>query len=103
MKSEIEEYKKKINSGEGNINIKKYEELKNQNLLYFNKVQEAQKKIAQANALVGKAKKYNLCVAYVSQLLGLIKPENDKQTYLFNKLKSFSEEYEKEKVAKKHE
>ena len=101
MKSEIEEYKKKVNNGEGVVDIKKYEELKNQNLLYYNKVQEAQKKIIQANALVGKAKKYNICVAYLSQLLGLIKPENEKQTYLFNKLKSFSEEYEKEKNAKK--
>ena len=104
MKNEIEEYKKKVNSsGGGEVDLKKFEELKHQNLLYYNKLQEAQKKIAQANNIVGKAKKYNICIAYISQLIGLLKPENDKQTYLYVKLKSFVDEYEKEKASKKHE
>ena len=66
-------------------------------------MQEAQKKIAQANSLVGKAKKYNLCAAYVSQLLGMVKPENDKQSYIFTKLKTIIEDYEREKMGKKHD
>ena len=83
------------------LDPKKFEELRHQNLLYYNKLQEAQKKIAQANSLVGKAKKYNLCAAYISQLLSIVKPENDKQSYLFVKLKSLIEDFEKEKANKK--
>jgi multidrug resistance efflux pump len=101
MKAEIEELNKKVNGGGLNLDPKKFEELRHQNLLYYNKLQEAQKKIAQANSLVGKAKKYNLCAAYISQLLGMVKPENDKQSYLFIKLKSLIEDYEKEKSNKK--
>ena len=44
MKSEIEELKKKGNSPGGGIDVKKYEEIKRQNILYYNKLQEAQKK-----------------------------------------------------------
>ena len=77
--------------------------MKHQNLLYYNKLQEAQKKIAQANNVVNKAKKYNICIAYISQIMDLIKPENDKQQYLYVKLKSFVDEYEKEKQKKKSE
>ena len=102
MKEEIEDYKKKINNSI-DLDPKKFEELRHQNLLYYNKLQEAQKKIAQANSLVGKAKKYNLCAAYVSQLLGMVKPENDKQSYIFTKLKTIIEDYEREKMGKKHD
>ena len=100
MKAEIEEYKK---NGNNNGDNKQYEEMKQKNILLLNKLQEAQKKILQANTLVNKAKKYNICIAYVSQLLNFFKPGDDKQTYLFNKLKSYVEEYEKEKATKKHE
>ena len=106
MKLEIEELNQKINNnkiegGEGEMNPKKFEELKQQNILYFNKLQEAQKKIQQANTMVAKAKKFNICISYVSQLIGIFNPQDDKQTYLFNKLKSFVDEYEKEKSKKK--
>ena len=104
MKEEIEEYKKNANNkGDNETDAKQIEELKKQNALCLNKLKDAQNKINQANSLIGKAKKYNLCVSYVSQLLHLAKPENEKQTYIFNKLNSFVEEYEKEKNNKKHE
>ena len=104
MKEEIEEYKKNANNkGDNETDAKQIEELKKQNALCLNKLKDAQNKINQANSLIAKAKKYNLCVSYVSQLLHLAKPENEKQTYIFNKLNSFVEEYEKEKSNKKHE
>ena len=101
LKEEIEEYKNKIKN---NIELdpKKFEELRHQNLLLYNKLQEAQKKILQANSLVGKAKRYNLCAAYVSQLLGLIKPENDKQSSIITKLKTIIEEDENKVGNKKY-
>ena len=101
MKAEIEEFKKKDHNSGGGVDAKQFEEIRQQNRLYYTKLQEAQKKILQANALVSKAKKYSTCVNYASQVLALFKPENDKQTYLFIKLKGLVEEYEKEKSNKK--
>ena len=95
LKSEIENYKNKIS--EMNIEIKKNEELRHQNILFTQKLQEAQKKLLLANQVITKAKKYSLCLAYMSQFLGLIKPEGEKQVYLVNKLKEFIDENQKEK------
>ena len=104
MQKEMEEYKAKAAGGGGNgVDTQELENLKKQNTLYLSKIQEAQKKIVQANSLINKAKKYNICMSYVTQLLGLFTPSSDKQTYIFNKLKSFTEEFEKEKASKKHE
>ena len=96
MKNEIENYKNKIS--EMNIELKKNEELRHQNILFTHKIQEAQKKIVQANQVIGKAKKYGLCMAYLSQFLGIINPQKDKEVYLVNKLKEFTDEYQKEKT-----
>ena len=98
LKSEIENYKNKIS--EMNIEIKKNEELRHQNILFTQKLQEAQKKLLLANQVITKAKKYSLCLAYMSQFLGLIKPEGEKQVYLVNKLKEFIDENQKEKNKK---
>ena len=98
LKNEIENYKNKMS--EINIELKKNEELRHQNILLNHKLQEAQKKIIQANQVIAKAKKYSLCIAYISQFLAIIKPENEKQIYLANKLKEFTEEYQKEKSNK---
>ena len=95
LKSEIENYKNKIS--EMTIEIKKNEELRHQNILFTQKLQEAQKKLLLANQVITKAKKYSLCLAYMSQFLGLIKPEGEKQVYLVNKLKEFIDENQKEK------
>ena len=100
LKKEIEEYKSKP-SGSGGVDIKKFEELKKQNAYYYNKIQEAQKKILQANSLINKAKNYNLCIVYLSKLMVDIKPSNDNQKELLNKLKSFVDEFEKERNLKK--
>ena len=86
-----------------NVELKKNEDLRHQNILLSNKFQEAQKKVTQANQVLGKVKKYTLCMAYVSQFLGIIKPETEKQIYLVNKLKEFTDEYQKEKLNKKNE
>ena len=86
-----------------NIEVKKNEELRHQNILLAHKLQEASKKVALANQVISKAKKYSLCLAYISQFLGIIKPENEKQIYLVNKLKEFTDEYQKEKLNKKNE
>ena len=102
MEKEIEEYKSKGGVASG-VNAKEFEELKKKNELLLSKIQEAQKKIVQANSLINKAKKFNICMSFVTQLLPLFTPSNEKQTYLFNKLKGFADEYEKEKTAKKHE
>ena len=83
------------------LDHKKLEDLKKQNEFYFNKLKEAQKKIIQANTLVDKAKKFNSCVDYVSEIINLLKPENEKQALAISKLKTFVEEYEKEKSKKK--
>ena len=99
MKNEIENYKNKVS--EMGIELKKNEELRHQNILLTNKLQEALKKISLANQVISKAKKYSLCVAYISQFLAIIKPENEKQIYLVNKLKEFIDEYQKEKTSKK--
>ena len=96
MKNEIENYKNKIS--EMNIELKKNEELRHQNILFTHKIQDAQKKISQANQVVGKAKKYGLCMAYLTQFLGIINPQKDKEVYLVNKLKEFTDEYQKEKA-----
>ena len=101
MKKEIENYKSKLS--EMNIEVKKNEELRHQNILLAHKLQEASKKVALANQVISKAKKYSLCLAYISQFLGIIKPENEKQIYLVNKLKEFVDEYQKEKTNKKSE
>ena len=98
LKMEIENYKNKMN--EMNIELKKNEELRHQNILFTHKLQEAQKKIAQANQVIARAKKFGLVISYVTQFLGLIKPENEKQIYLFNKLKEFADEFQKEKSGK---
>ena len=42
-------------------------------------------------------------MAYMTQFLGIIKPETEKQIYLANKLKEFTEDYQKEKLSKKSE
>ena len=101
LKNEIENYKNKIS--EMNIEVKKNEELRHQNIMYTNKLMEVQKKCALANQVISKAKKYNLCVAYMTELLKDMKPENEKQNYLINKLKVFTDEYKKEKENKKNE
>ena len=101
LKSEIEDYKKKGSSTGGGVDIKKYEEIRHQNVLYYNKLQEAQKKIMKANALVGRAKKYGTCVTYISEFLSAFTPANDKQNNIFNELKKLVDEYEKEKLLKK--
>ena len=44
-----------------------------------------------------KGGKYNLFVSYVTQLLKEMKPNGDKEKYLFNKLKGIIEKEEKEK------
>ena len=101
LKNEIQSYKNKMT--EINVELKKNEDLRHQNILLSNKFQEAQKKVTQANQVLGKVKKYTLCMAYVSQFLGIIKPETEKQIYLANKLKEFTDEYQKEKLNKKNE
>ena len=103
MKKEIEELKTKCNNS-GNVDEKQFEEIKRQNGILLNKVQEAKKKIELANSMIGRAKKYSLVVTYVSQLLKQVKPsDDDKQAFVIKKLSSFVEEYEKEKATKKHE
>ena len=101
LKNEIQSYKSKMS--EINIELKNNEDLRHQNILLSNKLQEAQKKVAQANQVIAKAKKYALCMAYMTQFLGIIKPETEKQIYLANKLKEFTEDYQKEKLSKKSE
>ena len=98
LKNEIETYKSKIS--EMNIEIKKNEELRHQNILFTHKIQEAQKKITQANQVIGKAKKYGLCMSYLTQFLGILNPQKDKEVYLVNKLKEFTDDYQKEKSNK---
>ena len=93
LKNEIENYKNKMS--EINLELKKNEELRHQNILLTHTIQEAQKKVSQASLVIAKAKKYSLCVAYVAQFLSIIKPENEKQIYLVNKLKEFTEENKK--------
>ena len=97
LKKEIEEYKTKMKDNHGGVDIKKYEDLKKQNAFYYQKIQEAQKKILQANSLIGKAKKYNVVMAYVTPLMKQIKPESEKETYILNKLKDCVTEFEKER------
>ena len=102
----MEEYKANASAGGGNgngVDAQELEKLKKENAVYLSKIQEAQKKIAQANSLINKAKKYNLCMSYISKFFEDFTPSGDKQTYLFNKLKSFTDEFEKEKNSKKHE
>ena len=106
MQKEMEEYKANSGAGGGNgngVNAQEFEKLKKENALYLVKIQEAQKKIVQANSLINKAKKYNLCMSYITKFFEEFKPSGDKQTYLYNKLKSFTDEFEKEKSSKKHE
>ena len=55
LKNEIENYKNKLS--EMNIELKKNEELRHQNILLAHKLQEASKKVAQANQVISKAKK----------------------------------------------
>ena len=50
---------------------------------------------------MGKAKKYYSCIAYISQIIDIIKPENEKQHLSYIKLKAFLIEYENEKANKK--
>ena len=100
LKDEIENYKNKIS--ELDIEVKKNEELRHQNIMYYNKLQEAQKKVSLANQVIDKAKKFNFCIAYVSEFLKEIQPSNDRQTFLVNKLKVYADEYQKEKDSKKH-
>jgi len=97
LKKEIEEYKTKMKESHGGVDLKKYEDLKKQNAFYYQKIQEAQKKILQANSLIGKAKKYNVVMAYVTPLMKQIKPESEKETYILNKLKECVTEFEKER------
>ena len=98
MQKEMEEYK-----ANANPNAQEMEKLKKENALYLAKIQEAQKKIAQANSLITKAKKYSLCMSYITKFFEDFKPSGEKQTYLFNKLKAYSDEFEKEKNSKKNE
>ena len=63
-----------------------------------NKLKEGQDNIKKANAVLKKANKYNICISFVSQLLKEMKPNTDKEIYLYNKLKSIVEKDEKEKA-----
>ena len=65
MKKEIENYKNKLS--EMNIELKKNEELRHQNILLAHKLQEASKKVALANQVISKAKKYSLCLEYITK------------------------------------
>ena len=97
LKKEIEDYKTKMKDSHGGVDMKKYEDLKKQNAFYYQKIQEAQKKILQANSLIGKAKRYNVVMAYVTPLMKHIKTESEKETYILNKLKDCVSEFEKER------
>ena len=97
LKKEIEEYKTKMKESHGGVDIKKYEDLKKQNAFYYQKIQEAQKKILQANSLIGKAKKYNVAMAYITPLMKHIKTESEKEIIILNKLKECVSEFEKER------
>ena len=104
MQKEMEEYKANAGIGVGNgVDSQKLERLEKENALYLNKIKDAQERIVKANSLINKAKKYNLCMSYITNLLENFKPSDDKQTYLFNKLKFLAEEFEKEKGRKKYE
>ena len=108
MQKEIEKYKSNADERNENeykfgIDVQKFELLKKENALYINKLQEAQKKIVLANSLIIYAKKYNIIMSYLIKFFEGFTPSGEKQTYLFNKLKSFTEEFEKEKNSKKNE
>jgi len=104
MQKEMEEYKANAGAGVGNgVDAKKLERLEKENSLYLNKIQDAQERIAKANSIIDKVKKYNLCMSYIITLLGNFKPSDDKMTYLFNKLKILADEFEKGKNRKKYE
>ena len=104
MQKEMEEYKANAGAGVGNwVDAQKLERLEKENALYLNKIKDAQERIVKANSLINKAKKYNLCMSYIINLLENFKPSDDKQTYLFNKLKFLADEFEREKSRKKYE
>ena len=98
MQKEMEEFK-----ANANPNAQEMEKLKKENALYLVKIQEAQKKIMQANSVISKAKKYSLCMSYITKFFEDFTPSGDKQTFLFKKLKAYSDEFEKEKNSKKNE
>ena len=82
---------------------KNYENLKQKYNILATKLKEAQENIKKANSVLKKANKYNICITYVSQLLKEMKPSNDKETYLYNKLKGIVENEAKEKSEKSPE
>ena len=84
-----------------NTDGKSVEELKKQNEILVNKLVEAQNNIQKANHVIGKAKKYNICIAYLSKFIKDIKPNGQKETFLYEKLKSIVENEEKEKEKEK--
>ena len=84
-----------------NADGKSFEELKKQNELLINKLTEAQGNIQKANSVIGKANKFNVCISYLGKFIKEIKPNGDKETYLYQKLKSIVENEEKEKEKEK--
>ena len=47
---------------------------------------------------MNRSKKYGICLSYISQLIKEMKPNGEKENYIFNKLKSMTESEEKEKT-----
>ena len=60
-------------------------------------------KINDYRLVINKAKKYSLCMSYITKFFEDFTPSGEKQTYLFNKLKAYTDEFEKEKNIKKNE
>ena len=80
---------------------KNYENLKEKYNSLMIKMKEGQENIKKANSVLKKVNKYNICISFVSQLIKEMKPSSDKETYLYNKLKSIVEKEDKEKEKEK--
>ena len=99
---EISKLTKQLEDKNSNsINEQDYKELKKKNVLLEDKIKEAKEKISKANTVIKKAKKFGVCLSYISELIKEMKPSNDKENYLFYKLKTMVENEEKEKEKEK--
>ena len=117
LESEVLELRKELELKEMNTNCNisenELEKLKNDNFILNSQLNEEKEKNAKANQEIlqlkesmtfttitkennEKAKKYNLCLSYVKQVLGMWKPTLGNEQFLFNQLKKFVENDHKE-------
>ena len=117
LECEVMELKKELElkemAGKHNINADELEKIKNDNIILISQLNEEKEKNERASQEIlqlkesmkfttitkennEKAKKYNLCLSYVKQVLGMWKPVMGNEQFLFNQLKKLVENDEKE-------